>query len=74
MLLLRTIGENKCYENKNRIGGIDPGFGSSAFGIVVILLINSKIQIIFADEYERLLYPYLLCGLSRPSLTLSVIR
>lgn len=33
--------------------GVDPGFGSSAFGIVVTRLVNEKIQIIFADEYER---------------------
>jgi hypothetical protein len=33
--------------------GVDPGFGSSAFGIVVTRLVNGKIQITFADEYER---------------------
>ena len=33
--------------------GIDPGFGSSAFGIVVTRLVNGKIQIIFADEFDR---------------------
>ena len=33
--------------------GIDPGFGSSAFGIVVTRLVNGKIQITFADEFDR---------------------
>ena len=33
--------------------GVDPGFGSCAFGIVVTRLVNEKIQIVFADEYER---------------------
>lgn len=33
--------------------GVDPGFGSSAFGIVVTRLVNGKIQIIYADETER---------------------
>jgi hypothetical protein len=33
--------------------GVDPGFGSSAFGIVVTRLLNEKIQVIFADEYDR---------------------
>ena len=33
--------------------GVDPGFGSSAFGIVVTRLVNGKIQIVYADEYER---------------------
>ena len=33
--------------------GIDCGFGSSAFGIVVTRISNDKIQILFADEFER---------------------
>ena len=33
--------------------GVDPGFGSSAFGIVVTRLVNGKIQIVYADEYQR---------------------
>jgi hypothetical protein len=33
--------------------GIDCGFGSSPFGIVVARLVDGKVQIVFADEYER---------------------
>lgn len=33
--------------------GVDCGFGSSAFGIVVTRFIDQKIQVVFADEYER---------------------
>ena len=33
--------------------GIDCGFGSSAFGIVVTRLVDNKIQVVFADEFER---------------------
>ena len=33
--------------------GIDSGFGSSAFGIVVTRLVDNKIQVVFADEFER---------------------
>ena len=33
--------------------GLDPGYGSSAFGIVVTRLLNNKIQIVFADEFEK---------------------
>ena len=33
--------------------GIDCGFGSSAFGIVVIRLVNNKIQVVFTNEFER---------------------
>lgn len=33
--------------------GIDCGFGSSAFGIVITRISDQKIQILFADEFER---------------------
>ena len=33
--------------------GLDPSFGSSMFGIVATQLVNGKIQIIHAEEYER---------------------
>jgi hypothetical protein len=33
--------------------GIDCGFGSSPFGIVVTRLVDGKIQVVFADEFER---------------------
>lgn len=33
--------------------GVDPGFGSSAFGIVVTRFVDGKAQIIFADEFSR---------------------
>jgi len=33
--------------------GVDCGFGSSAFGIVVTRLVDQRIQVIFANEYEK---------------------
>ena len=33
--------------------GLDPSFGSSMFGIVATQLVDGKIQIIHAEEYER---------------------
>ena len=33
--------------------GLDPSFGSSKFGIVATQLVNGKIQVIHAEEYER---------------------
>src|SRR5919197_5952933 len=33
--------------------GIDPAYGSSAFGIVVTQWIDNHIQILHADEYHR---------------------
>jgi hypothetical protein len=38
-----------CY----RTMGIDPAFGSSSFGIVVTQLRDAKIQVLYADEFER---------------------
>lgn len=33
--------------------GIDPGFGSSAFGVVVTQFVDGQIQILHAEEYQR---------------------
>jgi hypothetical protein len=33
--------------------GIDPGFGSSPFGLVVTEWIDNQIQIAYAEEIER---------------------
>jgi len=33
--------------------GIDCGFGSSPFGVVIARLVDGKVQVIFADEFER---------------------
>jgi hypothetical protein len=37
-----------------RVMGIDPGFGSSPVGVCVLQLSNGKIQVIHAEDYERL--------------------
>jgi hypothetical protein len=33
--------------------GIDPGFGSSAFAIVIIQFSDGILQVLYADEFER---------------------
>ena len=33
--------------------GIDPGFGSSPFGIVVSQLSDNKVQVLFSDEFDK---------------------
>lgn len=33
--------------------GVDAGFGSSAFGIVVLQLWDNRVHCMFADAYER---------------------
>ena len=36
-----------------RVLRLDPGFGSSNFAIVATQFVDGKIQVIFAEEYER---------------------
>lgn len=33
--------------------GIDPGFGSSSFGIVIVQRMDGTIQVVYAEEFER---------------------
>jgi hypothetical protein len=40
-----------CYMQKSI--GLDPGFGSSAFGVVITEWVDNQIQILHAEEYER---------------------
>ena len=44
---------NNINPNAKKTIGVDAGFGSSNFGIVVTQFVDSKIQIIFAEEHER---------------------
>jgi len=39
--------------NAKKSFGVDAGFGSSNFAIVVTQFVDNKIQVIFAEEYER---------------------
>ena len=39
-----------------KVMGIDTGFGSSAFGIVLLEFINGQIQVKIAEEYEQVRY------------------
>ena len=44
---------NNINPHAKKTIGVDAGFGSSNFGIVVTQFVNNKIQIIFAEEHER---------------------
>jgi hypothetical protein len=55
----RTIEKGKRY-NPDIVNtytqksiGLDPGFGSSAFGVVITEWVNNQIQILHAEDYER---------------------
>jgi hypothetical protein len=53
----RAIELGKKYRVTNTFAqkamGIDPGFGSSAFGIVIIQFSDGVLQVLYADEFER---------------------
>jgi hypothetical protein len=53
----RAIELGKKYRITNTFGqkamGIDPGFGSSTFAIVIIQFSDSILQVLYADEFER---------------------
>jgi hypothetical protein len=40
-------------KNAKKSIGIDPGFGSSKFAIVITQYVDGKIQVIHAEEYDR---------------------
>jgi hypothetical protein len=52
----RTIKKGKLYDQDVVNGythnsiGLDPGFGSSPFGVVITEWVNNRIQILHADE------------------------
>ena len=53
----RAIQLGKKYKITNTYAqkamGINPGFGSSPFGIVIIQFSDSILQVLYADEFER---------------------
>jgi hypothetical protein len=53
----RAIALGKRVKTVNKYAqqsmGIDPGFGSSPFGIVVIQFSDGVLQVLYADEFER---------------------
>jgi hypothetical protein len=44
---------NNINPHAKKTVGVDAGFGSSNFAIVVTQFVDGKIQVIFAEEYER---------------------
>jgi hypothetical protein len=48
-----AFNSNQFYSFTSRSMGIDPGYGSSAFGVVVTQWVDDHIQILHAEEYNR---------------------
>lgn len=55
----RAVSEGKKYDpnlvvhGAPLVLGLDPGWGSSAFGLVLVQVANGRIEVLMADEYER---------------------
>ena len=43
----------KIIHGARKSCGIDPAWGSSAFGIVITRFVDGRIQILYADQFER---------------------
>lgn len=44
---------NRVIVETQKVMGIDPGWGSSAFGLVLLQVADGQIQVMYADEFER---------------------
>ena len=53
----RAVELGKKYRTPNKYAqqsmGIDPGFGSSPFGIVIVQFSDGVLQVVYADEFKR---------------------
>jgi hypothetical protein len=49
----QLIADNLFAADFGRAMGIDPAYGSSSFGIVITQLVDSQVQVLYADEFQR---------------------
>lgn len=49
----KLYNPNRVIVEAQKVMGIDPGWGSSAFGLVLLQVANGRIEVLFADEFER---------------------
>lgn len=49
----RAAGSSKSYSYTQKSVGLDPGFGSSAFGVCITALEDGMINVLHAEEYPR---------------------
>jgi hypothetical protein len=53
ILLGKSYDPNRVVVDAEKILGLDPGWGSSAFGLVLLQVANGRIEVLIAEEYER---------------------
>ena len=49
----KKYNPNKVIVESQKILGLDPGWGSSAFGVCLLQVANGRIEVLLAEEYER---------------------
>jgi hypothetical protein len=49
----KQYNPNRVIVEAQKVLGIDPGWGSSAFALVLLQVADDQIQVMFADEFER---------------------
>lgn len=49
----KLYNPNHVVIDSQKVLGLDPGWGSSAFGVVLLQVANGRIEVLIADEYER---------------------
>lgn len=76
----KTYNPNRVVVYADKVLGIDPGFGSSAFGIVLLQVSDNIIQVLLADQFERPRYEDMINkitdiiqGLNRRNVDMSVL-
>ena len=49
----KKYNPNRVIVEAQKVLGLDPGWGSSAFGMVLLQVANGRIEVLIAEEYER---------------------
>jgi hypothetical protein len=49
----KKYNPNRVVVESQKVLGLDPGWGSSAFGVVLLQVANGRIEVLIADEFER---------------------
>jgi hypothetical protein len=49
----QQVAANPFAADFGRAMEIDPAYGSSSFGIVITQLVDSQVQVLYANEYQR---------------------
>jgi hypothetical protein len=49
----KRYNPDRVIVESQKVLGLDPGWGSSAFGVVLLQVANGRIEVLIAEEYER---------------------